>query len=45
LSVAPDELQIQLRRSDAKVIEESSLIDRAVGMMVNSLSRTAPAWP
>lgn len=45
LSVAPDELQIQLRRGDAKVIEESSLIDRAVGMMVNSLSRTAPALP
>jgi hypothetical protein len=45
LSVAPDELQIQLRRGDAKVIEESSLVDRAVGMMVNSLSRTAPAWP
>jgi Protein of unknown function (DUF1631) len=43
LSVAPDELQIQFRRGDAKVIEESSLIDRAVGKMVNSLSQTAPA--
>ena len=43
LSVAPDVLQIQLRRGDAKVIEESSLIDRAVDKMVNSLSHAARA--
>jgi hypothetical protein len=41
LSVTPDELQIQLRRGDARVIEESSLIDRAVGKIVDSLSQTA----
>jgi len=43
LSVAPQALQIQFRRGDAKVIEESSLIDRAVDKMVNSLSRAAHA--
>ena len=43
LSVAPDVLQIQLRHGDAKVIEESSLIDRAVDKMVNSLSHAARA--
>ena len=43
LSVAPAALQIQFRRGDAKVIEESSLIDRAVDKIVNSLSRAAHA--
>ena len=43
LSVAPDALQTQFRRGDAKVIEESSLIDRAVDRMVNSLSHAAHA--
>ena len=41
LSVAPEALQVQFHRGDAKVIEESSLIDRAVDKMVNSLSRVA----
>ncbi|MEP7154827.1 MAG: DUF1631 domain-containing protein [Betaproteobacteria bacterium] len=43
LSVAPETLQMQFRRGDAKVIEESSLIDRAVSSMVNSLSSAAHA--
>lgn len=43
LSVAPDTLQMQFRRGDARVIEESSLIDRAVSSMVNSLSSAAHA--
>ena len=43
LSVDPDALQIQFRRGDAKVIEESSLIDRAVDKLVNSLSHAAHA--
>lgn len=43
LSVAPDALQRQLWRGDARVIEESSLIDRAVDKMVSSLSRAAHA--
>jgi hypothetical protein len=41
LSVAPEALQFQIRRGDAKVIAESSLIDRAVDKMVNSLSLAA----
>lgn len=41
LSVTPDALQIQIHRGDAIVIDESSLIDRAVDKMVNSLSRAA----
>ncbi len=43
LSVDPDALQIQFRRGDARIIEESSLIDRAVDNMVNSLSHAARA--
>ncbi len=43
LSVTPETLQTQLRRGDAKVIDESSLIDRAVDRMVNSLSLAAHA--
>ena len=41
LSVAPDALQTQFRRGAAKVIEKSSLVDRAVDKMVNSLSSAA----
>lgn len=43
LSVTPEMLQTQLRRGDAKVLNESSLIDRAVDRMVNSLSLAAHA--
>lgn len=43
LSVTPETLQTQLRRGEAKVIDESSLIDRAVDRMVNSLSLAAHA--
>ncbi len=43
LSVDPDALQMQFRRGDARIIEESSLIDRAVDSMVNSLSHAAHA--
>jgi hypothetical protein len=38
LSVSPDALQRQLRLGEARLIEESSLIDRAVGRMVNSFA-------
>ncbi len=38
LSIAPDVLQQQLKNGAAKVLEESSLIDRAVDRMVNSLA-------
>ena len=41
LSVAPDALQAQFRRGVARIIEESSLIDRAVNRIVNSLSGAA----
>jgi len=43
LSVAPETLQMQFRRGDARVIEESSLVDRAVSSMVTSLSNAAHA--
>jgi Protein of unknown function (DUF1631) len=43
LSIAPEELKRQLRHGEARVIEESSLIDRAVDRMVCSLS--TPAKP
>jgi hypothetical protein len=39
LSIAPDELKRQLRQGEARVIEESSLIDRAVDRMVSSFSK------
>ena len=38
LSVSPDTLRRQFRRGEARIIEESSLVDRAVENMVNSLS-------
>ena len=38
LSVTPDALQRQLKRGDARILEESSLVDRAVDNMVHSLS-------
>jgi len=38
LSIAPDALHRQLRLGAARIIEGSSLIDRAVDRMVNSLS-------
>ena len=38
LSVPPETLQRQFRIGDARIIEESSLVDRAVENMVNSLS-------
>ncbi len=41
LSIAPEELKRQLRQGEARVIEESSLIDRAVDRMVSSLSTPA----
>jgi len=41
LSIAPDALQRELSRGSARVIEESSLIDRAVDRMVSSLSGEA----
>ncbi|MEO8101417.1 MAG: DUF1631 domain-containing protein [Betaproteobacteria bacterium] len=43
LSVTPGALHLRFRRGDARVIDESSLIDRAVDSMVNSLSRAAHA--
>ncbi len=41
LSIAPETLQSQLRAGVARIIEESSLIDRAVNRIVNSLSAQA----
>ena len=41
LSVAPEALQDQLRRGAARVIDESSMMDRAVDKLVNSLSHEA----
>lgn len=38
LSVTPEALARQLRRGDARIIEESSLVDRAVDDIVHSLS-------
>jgi Protein of unknown function (DUF1631) len=38
LSIAPDALHRQLRQGAARIIEGSSMIDRAVDRMVNSLS-------
>ena len=38
LSVAPGALQYQLRRGEARVIEASSIVDRAVDHMVQSLT-------
>jgi hypothetical protein len=44
MSIAPDALLQQFRRGVAKLMEESSLIDRAVDRMVSSLSNAnAPA--
>lgn len=42
LSVTPDALQAQLRCGKARIIEESSLIDRAVNRIFNSLSAANP---
>ncbi len=41
LSIAPDALQRQLRMGAARVLEESSLVDRAVDRMIISLSGAA----
>ena len=41
LSVTPDALQRQFRRGRARIIEESSLVDRAVDNMVHTLSGAA----
>jgi hypothetical protein len=41
LSIAPDALAVKLARGSARIIEESSLIDRAVDRMVSSLSSAA----
>jgi hypothetical protein len=41
LSIAPDALRSQLMRGVARIIEESSLVDRAVDRMVSSLGRAA----
>ena len=41
LSIAPETLRSQLRAGLARIIEESSLIDRAVNQIVNSLSGSA----
>ncbi|MCY7388928.1 MAG: DUF1631 domain-containing protein, partial [Burkholderiales bacterium] len=38
LSVTPDALRHQIQRGDARILEESSLVDRAVDNMVHSLS-------
>lgn len=43
LSITPDVLQAQLRRGIARVINESSLVDRAVDRMVHSLQEAAHA--
>lgn len=42
LSVAPDALQAQLKCGKARIIEESSMIDRAVNRIFNSLSTANP---
>lgn len=41
LSIAPETLQSQLRAGIARIIEESSLVDRAVNRIVSSLSAQA----
>jgi hypothetical protein len=41
LSITPDSLHAQFRQGIAKVIEESSLIDRVVGRIVNTLATGA----
>jgi hypothetical protein len=43
LSVSPESLQRQFLGGDARIIEESSLVDRAVENMVHSLSGAVPA--
>ena len=43
LSVAPEALLDQLRRGAARVIDESSMMDRAVDKLVNSLSHETRA--
>ena len=43
LSVTPDALQRQFRRGRARIIEESSLVDRAVDNMVHTLSSAVHA--
>lgn len=43
LSVLPDVLQQQFRRGEARIIEETSLVDRAVDSLVHSLSGAARA--
>jgi len=43
LSVIPDTLQQQFRRGEARVIEESSMMDRAVDSLVHSLSGVSHA--
>ena len=43
LSITPDVLERQFRRGQARLIEESSLIDRAVDSLVNSLAGASAA--
>jgi hypothetical protein len=43
LSVIPDTLQQQFRRGEARIIEESSMMDRAVDSLVHSLSSVSHA--
>lgn len=43
LSIAPDALLMQFRRGQARVIAESSLMDRAVDSLVNSLAGASAA--
>jgi Protein of unknown function (DUF1631) len=43
LSVIPDALQQQFRRGEARIIEESSMMDRAVDSLVHSLSGVSHA--
>ena len=43
LSITPDVLEAQFKRGQARLIEESSLIDRAVDSLVNSLAGASAA--
>jgi len=43
LSITPDILEAQFKRGQARLIEESSLIDRAVDSLVNSLAGASAA--
>ena len=43
LSIAPEALQAQIKNGDARLIEESSMIDRAVDKLVHSLQQEVRA--